>query len=134
MTNYFVNSLWISYFHEFTSISLLIHEFTSNSFFFREFIISLANSLRIHYLFRKFTSNSLFFFANLLWIHYFFPNSLWIPSPLRDFTIFPRILYRFTLCFGYSILIYNFFGNWQFPCAFTFITLSFSRIHFQLTV
>ena len=125
-TLFFVNLLLILYLF---ANSLTIHfEFNSRShfqfIFFREFIISFANSLRIHYLFRKFTSNSLFFFANLPWIHYFFPNSLWISSPLREFTdnylgiqfamnslSISRILYRFTWCFGYSILIYIFFGN-----------------------
>ena len=93
-------------------------------------------------------------FANSLWIHYFFVNSLRNTSLLREntsnslffsrshfeFTIFSRIHFQFPLLFIYSLIIpfefsllwiHHMIREFTFNSRIHFEFIFFSRIHFQ---
>ena len=102
----FANSLWIYY---------VLREFTINSFH-RE----LTTSLRVNFQFTINFGNPFSIQYLLSWIYYESPTC-------------SQIYFEFTMFFANSTWI-HFITIWQPPCAFTFNSLSISRIHFQFNI
>ena len=122
---FFANSLWIYYlFREFTIVPLIDRVFTLN----------LLSRSRIHYGFinlSRIDPEFTIFFANSLWIHYLFrkfTRDPWIFRVLTlNFLFLSRIHYEFFIFFANSLSIHYLFGK------FTMDQLLFWWTYFEFT-